>query len=103
MNPEINQVKSIVVIIVILLTGKGIYAQEVITIGFDIGIEQMNKGVSAFNTWAFSANFDCHITKNFLCRFGASSLINKDNIFTRLDGTITDTNTFLTTVLAMSF
>jgi hypothetical protein len=116
------------------------------TIGFDIGIEQKNKGSSTFNTWfnstvimrytptrntaiavrgeyyddrnsillpsispngfrtwAFSANFDWRITKNFLWRFEARSLINKDNIFTRQDGTITDTNTFLTTALAMSF
>jgi hypothetical protein len=58
---------------------------------------------NGFRTWAFSSNFDWHITKNFLWRFEARSLINKVNIFTRQDGTITDTNTFLTTALAMSF
>jgi len=58
---------------------------------------------NGFRTCAFSANFDWHITKNFLWRVEARSLINKDNIFTRQDGTITNTNTLLTTALAMSF
>ncbi|MBL79088.1 MAG: hypothetical protein CMH70_03515 [Nitrosomonadaceae bacterium] len=58
---------------------------------------------NSFRTWAFSANFDWHITKNFLWRFEARSLINKDNIFTKQDGTTTETNTALTTALAINF
>jgi len=58
---------------------------------------------SGFRTWAFSANFDWRITKNFLWRVEARSLINRGNIFTRQDSTITDNNTFITTALAMSF
>tara|TARA_B100000686_G_scaffold157286_1_gene164997 strand:- start:128 stop:1246 length:1119 start_codon:yes stop_codon:yes gene_type:complete len=58
---------------------------------------------NSFRTWAFSANFDWHITKNFLWRLEARSLINKDNIFTKQDGTTTETNTALTTALAINF
>ena len=116
------------------------------TIGFDIGIEQKNKGSSAFNTWfnstailrytptantaiavrgeyyddrdsvllptilpngyrtwAFSANFDWRITKNILWRVEARSLIDRDNVFIKHNGGTTDSNTFLTTALALSF
>ena len=58
---------------------------------------------NGFRTWAFSANFDWSITKNFLWRVEARSLINKDNIFTRRNGTITDNNTIFTTALAINF
>ena len=58
---------------------------------------------NGFRTWAFSANFDWNITKNFLWRVEARSLINKDDIFTRQDGTITDNNTIFTTALAINF
>lgn len=59
MNPEINRVKSIAVMAVILLTSKKIYAQEIITFTNDpISPFEISGYVEACGSTAFSDSFD---------------------------------------------
>ncbi len=57
---------------------------------------------NGFKTYGFSANFDYVVTNNVLFRIEARNLASKDAIFLK-DGNPTDSNTFLTTSLAISF
>ena len=58
---------------------------------------------NGFKTWGFSANFDYNVTSNIVWRVEARTLGSKDNIFTMKDGKTTDSNTFITTSLAVNF
>ncbi|MSQ05297.1 MAG: porin [Nitrosomonadaceae bacterium] len=58
---------------------------------------------NGFKTWGFSTNFDYHITKNLIWRIEARALTSKDKVFGRHNGNTADTNTFLTTALAINF
>lgn len=66
--------------------------------GVIITIETEN----GFKTYGFSANFDYIVTDNVMFRIEARNLASKDAIFLK-DGNPTDTNTFLTTSLSISF
>jgi hypothetical protein len=57
---------------------------------------------NGFKTYGFSANFDYLVTDNVMFRIEARNLSSKDEIFTK-DNLPTDTNTFITTSLAISF
>lgn len=57
---------------------------------------------NGFKTYGFSANFDYLIQENVLVRVEARNLSSKDDIFLN-NGNPTQTNTFLTTSLAISF
>jgi hypothetical protein len=57
---------------------------------------------NGFKTYGFSANFDYLVTDNVMFRIEARNLSSKDEIFTK-DNLPTDTNTFVTTSLAISF
>lgn len=58
---------------------------------------------NGFKTYGFSANFDYLVSDNVMFRIEARNLSSKDEIFTNKDNLPTDTNTFLTTSLAISF
>lgn len=58
---------------------------------------------NGFKTYGFSANFDYLVTDNVMFRIEARNLSSKDEIFTNKDNLPTDTNTFVTTSLAISF
>ncbi|PXY43255.1 porin [Flavobacterium hydrophilum] len=58
---------------------------------------------NGFKTYGFSANFDYLVTDTIMFRIEARNLSSKDEIFTNKDNLPTDTNTFLTTSLAISF
>lgn len=57
---------------------------------------------NGFKTYGFSANFDYLVSDNVMFRVEARNLSSKDDIFLK-DGNPTDSNTFLTTSLAISF
>ena len=57
---------------------------------------------NGFQTYGFSANFDYLVTNNIMFRIEARNLTSKDEVFLR-NGNPTDSNTFLTTSLAISF
>lgn len=57
---------------------------------------------NGFKTYGFSANFDYLVTDNVMFRIEARNLSSKDEIFTK-NNLPTDTNTFVTTALAISF
>ncbi|MGL2964352.1 porin [Flavobacterium sp. RSB2_4_14] len=57
---------------------------------------------NGFKTFGYSANFDYLVSDNVMFRIEARSLNSKDEIFLK-EGNPTDTNTFLTTSLAISF
>lgn len=57
---------------------------------------------NGFKTYGFSANFDYLVTDNVMFRIEARNLSSKDEIFTK-NNQPTDTNTFVTTSLAISF
>ena len=57
---------------------------------------------NGFQTYGFSANFDYLISDNVMFRIEARNLTSKDEVFLR-SGNATDSNTFLTTSLAISF
>lgn len=57
---------------------------------------------NGFKTYGFSANFDYLISDNVLIRIEARNLTSKDEVFLK-NGNPADTNTFLTTSLAISF
>ena len=57
---------------------------------------------NGFKTYGFSANFDYLVTDNVLFRVEARNLSSKDDVFLK-DGNPKNTNTFLTTSLAISF
>jgi hypothetical protein len=57
---------------------------------------------NGFKTYGFSANFDYLVSDNVLFRIEARSLASKDEVFIK-NGNPTDTNSFLTTCLAISF
>ena len=57
---------------------------------------------NGFKTYGFSANFDYLVSDNVLFRIEARNLSSKDKVFLK-NGNPTDTNTFLTTSLAISF
>lgn len=57
---------------------------------------------NGFKTYGFSANFDYLVSDNVLFRIEARNLSSKDEVFLK-NGNPTDTNTFLTTSLAISF
>ena len=57
---------------------------------------------NGFQTYGFSANFDYLVSDNVLFRIEARNLTSKDEVFLKaVNGT--DSNTFLTTSLAISF
>jgi hypothetical protein len=58
---------------------------------------------SGFRTWGFSTNFDYNFTNNILWRVEARTLRSKDKVFTRDDGSATDSMLFVTTSLAVNF
>lgn len=58
---------------------------------------------NGFKTWGFSTNFDYNITSNLLWRIEARTLQSKGDIFIVNDGSARDSNTFITTSLAVSF
>ena len=57
---------------------------------------------NGFQTYGFSANFDYLITDNLMFRFEARNLHSKDQVFIN-DTNPTNSNTFLTTSMAISF
>jgi hypothetical protein len=57
---------------------------------------------NGFKTYGFSANFDYLISDNVMFRIEARNLSSKDEVFIKNENP-TDTNTFLTTSLAISF
>jgi len=57
---------------------------------------------NGFKTYGFSANFDYLIAENVMFRLEARNLSSKDEVFMK-SGNPTNTNTFLTTSLAISF
>lgn len=57
---------------------------------------------NGFKTYGFSANFDYLVSDNIMFRIEARNLASKDDVFLK-NGNPTDTNTFLTTSLAISF
>jgi hypothetical protein len=57
---------------------------------------------NGFKTLGYSANFDYHIYNNVVWRLEARSLNSKDDIFLKGNNTI-NTNTFISTALAISF
>lgn len=57
---------------------------------------------NGFKTYGFSANFDYLFSDTVLFRIEARNLTSKDEVFLK-NGSPTDTNTFLTTSLAISF
>ncbi|EJG00476.1 porin [Flavobacterium sp. F52] len=57
---------------------------------------------NGFKTYGFSANFDYLVADNVMFRIEARNLSSKDEIFTK-NNQPTDTNTFVTTSLAISF
>lgn len=57
---------------------------------------------NGFQTYGFSANFDYLVSDNVMFRIEARNLTSKDAVFLR-SGNPTDSNTFLTTSLAISF
>jgi hypothetical protein len=57
---------------------------------------------NGFKTYGFSANFDYLVSDNVMFRIEARNLSSKDEIFTK-NNLPTDTNTFVTTSLAISF
>lgn len=57
---------------------------------------------NGFKTYGFSANFDYLVSDNVMFRIEARNLSSKDDVFLK-NGNPTDTNTFLTTSLAISF
>ena len=57
---------------------------------------------NGFKTYGFSANFDYLVSDNVMFRIEARNLASKDDVFLK-NGNPTDTNTFLTTSLAISF
>ncbi|MBC7641988.1 MAG: outer membrane beta-barrel protein, partial [Flavobacterium sp.] len=57
---------------------------------------------NGFKTYGFSANFDYLVADNVLFRIEARNLASKDKVFLK-NGNATNSNTFLTTSLAISF
>jgi hypothetical protein len=57
---------------------------------------------NGFKTYGFSANFDYLVSDNVMFRIEARNLTSKDHVFLK-NGNPTNTNTFLTTSLAISF
>ena len=57
---------------------------------------------NGFKTYGFSANFDYLVSDNVMFRIEARNLSSKDEVFLKA-GNSTDTNTFLTTAMAISF
>jgi hypothetical protein len=57
---------------------------------------------NGFKTYGFSANFDYAVADNVLFRIEARNLSSKDEVFLK-NGDSTNSNTFLTTSLAISF
>ena len=57
---------------------------------------------NGFKTFGYSANFDYNIYDNVVWRLEARSLNSKDDIFLKGSDTV-NTNTFVTTALAISF
>ena len=57
---------------------------------------------NGFKTYGFSANFDYLVADNVLFRIEARNLSSKDDVFLK-NGNPANTNTFLTTSLAISF
>ena len=57
---------------------------------------------NGFKTYGFSANFDYLVSDTIMFRIEVRNLSSKDEIFTK-NNLPTDTNTFVTTALAISF
>ena len=57
---------------------------------------------NGFKTYGFSANFDYLVSDNVMFRIEARNLSSKDEVFLK-SGNTTDSNTFLSTSLAISF
>jgi Putative beta-barrel porin-2, OmpL-like. bbp2 len=56
-----------------------------------------------FRTWGVSANFDYHFTPHLLWRTEARTFISNDSIFPVQQDSTSNSNTFFTTALAVSF
>jgi hypothetical protein len=67
------------------------------------GVRVMTGTPHGFKTWSFSTNFDYYISPNILWRVEARTLTSTDNIFVGSDHAADNTNTFITTALALSF
>ena len=80
----------------IQLAARGEYYQDKQGVIIATGTE------NGFKTYGFSANFDYLVSDNVMFRVEARNLSSKDDIFLK-DGNPTDSNTFLTTSLAISF
>lgn len=66
------------------------------------GVIVVTQTPNGFKTYGFSANFDYLVADNVMFRIEARNLSSKDAIFTK-NNLPTDTNTFVTTSLAISF
>lgn len=80
----------------IQLAARGEYYQDKQGVIIATGTE------NGFKTYGFSANFDYLVSDNVMFRVEARNLSSKDDIFLK-DGNPMDSNTFLTTSLAISF
>lgn len=80
----------------IQLAARGEYYQDKQGVIIATGTE------NGFKTYGFSANFDYLVSDNVMFRVEARNLSSKDDTFLK-DGNPTDSNTFLTTSLAISF
>ena len=80
----------------IQLAARGEYYQD------EKGVIIASGTPNGFQTYGFSANFDYLVTDNVMFRIEARNLNSKDDVFLK-NGNPTDTNTFLTTSLAISF
>lgn len=67
------------------------------------GVRIATSTPNGFKTWGFSANFDYNISSHLLWRIEARTLQSTDEIFIAKDGSTSDSNTFITTSLAISF
>jgi hypothetical protein len=57
---------------------------------------------NGFQTTGYSLNLDCKLRENAVWRIEARTLNSKDKIFSKENGVV-NTNTFVTTSLAISF
>ena len=80
----------------IQLAARGEYYQD------EKGVIIASGTPNGFKTYGFSANFDYLVADNVMFRIEARNLNSKDDVFLK-NGNPTDTNTFLTTSLAISF
>ncbi|MGB3076279.1 MAG: porin [Chitinophagales bacterium] len=99
---EYNSWYSPVVIIKVILDNKWSIVARGEYYADEKGVIIPTGTANGFKTTGYSLNVDYRIRENAVWRVEARSLNSKDNIFTEGDGT-TNTNTFVTTSIAISF